>query len=139
MPGEGSQSAGDNHRLMSARAALSVANSVIGAVLGTAALVFIAKNMGPDVLGVLGFAMATIGIMSFFSDFGVGSVHILQIKSGEDLGKCVGAYATIRLVLLAIFSIITFALIEMWNHGYVSGSMPPSHQLIDSMFVFLVY
>jgi O-antigen/teichoic acid export membrane protein len=139
MPGEGSGSAGTNHRLMSPKAALSVANNVIGAVLGTAALVFIAKNMGPDVLGVLGLAIASVGILSFLSDFGVGSVHQLQIKSGEDLGKCVGAYAAIRLVLLAIFAIVTFVLIEIWKHGYMGGSTAPSHQLIDSMFVFLVY
>lgn len=139
MPGEGSGSAGPNHRLMSPRAALSVANNVIGAVLGTAALVFIAKNMGPDVLGILGFAMATIGILSFLSDFGVGSVHILQIKSGEDIGKCVGAYASIRLVLLVIFSVVTFALVELWENGYMGGNMPPTHALVDSMFVFLVY
>lgn len=111
MPEEGTEKAEQNHRLMGPRAALSVANSVIGAILGTAALVFIAKNMGPDALGVLGYAMATIGILSFFSDFGVGSVHILHIKSGEDVGKCVGAYAAIRLVLLGIFAVITIALI----------------------------
>jgi O-antigen/teichoic acid export membrane protein len=139
MPGEGSGSAGTNHRLMSPRAALSVANNVIGAVLGTAALVFIAKNMGPEVLGVLGFAMAAIGIMSFLSDFGVGSVHILHIKSGEDPGKCVGAYATIRLVLLALFSVLAFTLIELWENGYMGGDMVPSRALVDSMFVFLVY
>jgi O-antigen/teichoic acid export membrane protein len=139
MPGEGSGPAGNNHKLMSPRAALSVANSVIGAVLGTAALVFIAKNMGPDVLGILGFAMATVGIMSFFSDFGVGSVHVLHIKSGENLGKCVGAYAAIRLVLLAIFSIVTFVLIELWKNEYMGGATPPSNALVDSMYVFLVY
>ena len=139
MPGEGSGSAGTDHKLMSPRAALSVANNVIGAVLGTAALVFIAKNMGPEVLGVLGFAIASVGILSFLSDFGVGSVHVLQIKSGEDLGKCIGAYAAIRLVLLAIFSVVTFALIELWKWGYMGGDIPPSNALVDSMFVFLVY
>src|SRR5512137_2363860 len=105
MPDEGPRSNSGNHRLMSPKAVVSVLNSVLGAVLGTAALVFIAQNMGPDVLGIMGFAMASVGILSFLSDFGVGSVHANHIRSGEDLGKCVGAYATIRIVLLAIFSI----------------------------------
>jgi O-antigen/teichoic acid export membrane protein len=139
MPDEGTGEAGQNHRLMSPRAALSVANSVIGAVLGTAALVFIAKNMGPDVLGILGYAMATIGILSFFSDFGMGSVHVLHIKSGEDVGKCVGAYAAIRLVLLAIFAGITILLIEVWRNGWMGGNMPITDSMADSMYVFLVY
>ena len=139
MPEEGTEKAEQNHRLMGPRAALSVANSVIGAILGTAALVFIAKNMGPDALGVLGYAMATIGILSFFSDFGVGSVHILHIKSGEDVGKCVGAYAAIRLVLLGIFAVITIALIEVWRNGWMGGNMPITHSMADAMYVFLVY
>ena len=139
MPDRGPGEAGQNNRLMSPKAALSVANSVTGAVLGTAALVFIAKNMGPDVLGTLGFAMATIGILSFLSDFGMGSVHVLHIKSGEDVGKCVGAYALIRLVLLAIFATVTFALIELWKHNMLGGSMAQTGALVDSMFVFLVY
>jgi len=124
---------------MNPRAALSVANSVVGAVLGTAALVFIAQNMGPDVLGVLGFAMATIGILSFLSDFGAGSVHVLQIKSGEDLGKCVGAYAIIRVVLLLMFAGVTLTIIELWKAGAIGGSMVPSEAAVDSMYVFLTY
>jgi len=136
MPEKG---AGQNHRLMSPKAALSVANNVLGAILGTAALVFIAKNMGPDVLGILGYAMATIGILSFLSDFGMGSVHVLHVKSGEDVGKCVGAYAAIRLVLLAIFALVTFVLIEVWKGGHLGGNMPITDSMVDSMFVFLVY
>jgi len=139
MPGEGSGPEENSHKLMSPRAALSVANSVIGAVLGTAALVFIAKRMDPEVLGVLGFAIATVGLISFLSDFGVGSVHVLHIKSGENLGKCVGAYAAIRLVLLAIFAVVAFILIVLWKNDYMGGSMTPSNALVDSMFVFLVY
>lgn len=139
MPDEGTGKEGQNHRLMGPRAALSVANGVIGAILGTAALIFIAKNMGPDVLGTLGYAMAAIGILSFFSDFGMGSVHVLQIKSGEDVGKCVGAYAAIRLVLLAIFAGITLVMIEVWRNGWMGGNMPISDAMADSMYVFLVY
>ena len=139
MPEEGTENPAQNHRLMSHRAALSVANSVIGAVLGTTALVFIAKNMGPDVLGFLGYAMATIGILSFFSDFGMGSVHVLHIKSGEDVGKCVGAYAAIRLVLLGIFAAITLVIVEVWKSGWIGGNTPTTPSMADSMYVFLIY
>lgn len=130
-------------RLMSPKAALSVANSVLGGVLGTMALVYIAQNLGPSVLGVLGYAMVTIGIMSFLSDFGVGSVHAMHIRTCKDVPKCIGAYASIRLVLVAIFAVVTFVLIELWKDGLVGGSMPSNRfmvdALIDSMYVFLVY
>ena len=139
MPDEGKGDAGNNHRLMSPKAALSVANGVLSAVLSTAALVFIAQNMGPTALGVLGYAMAMIGIISFLSDFGVGSVHANFIKCGDDLGKCVGAYALIKIVLLAIFSIFTYVMIEIWKGFEMGGAITHSDAMIDSLHAFLMY
>jgi len=139
MPDEGEQRAPAEQRLMSPKAALSVANSVIGAILSTAALVFIAQNMGPTALGILGYAMAMIGFLSFLSDFGVGSVHSNFIRSGEDLGKCVGAYAAIKLVLLAIFSVVTYAMINLWSREDLGGAMPSTDPVIDSLNAFLMY
>jgi O-antigen/teichoic acid export membrane protein len=139
MPDEGKREAPGNHRLMSPKAALSVANGVIGAILSTAALVFIAQNMGPTALGTLGYAMATIGILSFLSDFGVGSVHSNFIRKGEDLGKCVGAYALIKLVLLAIFSLVTYSMINLWSDNQLGGMMPRADPIVDSLNAFLIY
>lgn len=143
MPEEASGGAEGTGRLMSPKAALSVANGVFGALLSTTALIFIAKNMGASVLGILGFGIATIGILSFLSDFGVGSVHVRQMNLGEDRAKCVGAYAVIKLILLGIFAAITLILIEAWKDGSAGGLMPTDasmiHTLTDTMYVFLVY
>ncbi len=139
MPDEGEPEAPTNHRLMSPKAALSVVNGVFGAILSTAAFVFIAQNMGPSVLGILGYAMATVGLLSFLSDFGVGSVHANFIRKGEDLGKCVGAYAAIKLVLLAIFSIVAYAMINLWSHNNLGGAMPGTDPIVDSLNAFLIY
>ncbi|HIJ17641.1 MAG TPA: oligosaccharide flippase family protein, partial [Thermoplasmata archaeon] len=143
MPDEGASGASGASRLMSPKATLSVANNVLGAILGTTALVFIAQNMGPATLGILGYAMAFIGILSFLSDFGMGSVHRTHIKHSVDVGKCVGAYAAIRLVLLGIFSVITLVLIQLWKDGIMGAEMPEDQvvlsQLVDSMYIFLVY
>ena len=139
MPGEGPRRGASSARLMSPRAALSILNSVVGAVLGTTALVFIAKNMGPNVMGILGYSMASIGILSFLSDFGAGSVHRMLIKSGEDVGKCVGAYATIRLVLLGVFAGITLLLIQLWKAGMLAGASGGEEVVVESLQVFLIY
>ncbi len=126
-------------RLMSPKAGVAIANNVISAVLGTTALVFIAKNMGPHVMGVLGFSMAAIGMLSFLSDFGVGSIHRNNIKSGGDVGKCVGAYAVIKLSLLAVFSAITLVTVELWRRGYMGGSIYTDPMVTQSLQIFLVY
>ncbi len=143
MPDQGASEASGAARLMSPKAALSVASNVLGALLGTTALVFIAQNMGPSALGILGYAMASIGILSFLSDFGMGSVHRTHIKHSVDVPKCIGAYASIRLVLLGIFSVVTLVLIELWKTGTVGAEMPGNQlvlgQLVDSMYIFLAY
>lgn len=143
MPERGDGAGEGTKRLMSPRAALAVANNVIGALLGTTALIFIAKNMGASVLGVLGFGLATIGILSFLSDFGVGSVHVRQMNLGGDKAKSIGAYAVIKLVLLSVFAAITLVMIEMWKDGSAGGLMPTEASMIptltDTMYVFLVY
>ncbi len=143
MPEEAAGEADRPKRLMNPKAALSVTNNVLGALLGTTALIFIAKNMGADVLGILGFGVATIGLLSFFSDFGVGSVHVRQMNSCSDQSRCIGAYAIIRLALLGIFSAVTLVLIESWKDGTAGGMMPTDpaliHTVTDTMYVFLVY
>ena len=143
MPERGDSLGDGPKRLMSPKAALSVANNVIGALLGTTALIFIAKNMGASVLGILGFGLATIGILSFLSDFGVGSVHVRQMNLGGDKAKCIGAYALIKLILLCVFAAITLIMIEMWKDGSAGGLMPTAESTIptltDTMYVFLVY
>ena len=139
MPAEGAPGAAGSSRLMSPKATISVLNSVLGAVLGTAALIFIAQNMGPTVLGMLAFALSIIGVLSFMADFGIGSVHSSFIKKGEDIGKCIGAYAAIKAVLLVIFSVVTVILIELWWRDVLGGSMAETHALRDTMYVFLVY
>jgi len=139
MPEKGVEGTGTEQRLMSPKAAVSIMNGVFGAVLSTMALVFIAKRMGPDVMGVLGFSVCGIGLLSFLSDFGVGSVHARQINQGEDLGKCVGAYALIKIVSLMIFAGFTLLMIELWMHGYVDGSMERTSAMFNSLLVFLLY
>ena len=140
MPEGGGPAGVTSNRLMSPRAILSVGNNVIGAILSTTALVFIAKNMGASVMGILGYSLAYVGILSFLSDFGAGSVHKMQIKSGEDLGKCVGAYAAIRLVLLALFFVVAFVMIELWQRSQLGGgTLHEGDQMIQSLHVFLIY
>ena len=139
MPEKGVEGTGAEQRLMSPKAAVSIMNGVFGAILSTMALVFIAKQMGPNVLGILGFSISGIGLLSFLSDFGVGSVHAAQINRGEDLGKCVGAYALIKLAFLLIFAAITLVIIELWYHGFIDGAMPRTPAMFDSLVIFLVY
>ena len=139
MPAESTQAPSGGRRLMSPKAAISAVNAVIGAILGTAALVFIAQNMGPGPLGVLAYAMAFVGMLSFLSDFGVGSVHARQINMCSDPAKCLGAYAVIKITLLAIFSVVTFVLIELWDHGWFAGAISTDPAAEDSLKIFLFY
>lgn len=139
MPEKGVEGTGPTQRLMSPKAAISIMNGVFGAILSTMALVFIAKRMGPDVMGVLGFSISGIGLLSFLSDFGVGSVHASQMNRGGDVGKCVGAYAVIKMGFLLVFAGITLVLIELWARGFIDGSMARTPATHGSLLIFLTY
>ena len=48
--------------------------------------------MGPEALGIIGFAGGFIGAFSLLTDPGLNVTHIKRIGEGKDLAKCNGAY-----------------------------------------------
>jgi O-antigen/teichoic acid export membrane protein len=73
--------------------------------LGYIALFFIAHYMGPTAIGMLGFAVAFVGMFSSIADLGFGAAHVKRISEGKDLGKCNGTYLAVTTFLTAIMTI----------------------------------
>lgn len=125
--------------LMDRRSSIATLDSVLGAILGTAALIFMARNLGAAVLGELAFSLSLLGMLSFLADFGIGSVHRRTIREGTPLGRCIGAYAIIKAGLLGILVLVGLGVIEAWRVGWVGGAMPQTETLQLAMHLFLVY
>jgi len=108
--------------------------------LGWIGLVILAKFWGdfaPDALGVIGFAMAFIGLFSVIGDLGFNQAHIKRISEGKDLGTCIGTFAAIKIVLTVAMTIAVltaiYIQINVLNRGFTDATT------LSVIFVFLLY
>lgn len=75
---------------------------------------FVAHYMGPEVLGIVGFASSFVGFFSLFIDPGLNTTHIKMVNSLGDKGKCNGTYIFLKFFLI----FLTIALIIISTKYY---------------------
>jgi len=66
--------------------------------------------MGPTPMGIIASTLAFINIFKIVGGMGFGNAHIKRISEGNDLGKCIGTFFTIKIftTLLMVICILTF-------------------------------
>lgn len=126
---------------MIARKSLLIAISqFITRLLGWIGLVILAKLWGgfaPEALGVIGFAMAFIGVFSVIADLGFGQAHIKRISEGKDLGACIGTFAAIKISLIAVMVLTIFLALYVLEHVFHQGITDAT--TFSVVMVFLLY
>jgi O-antigen/teichoic acid export membrane protein len=123
--------------LIARKSFLIFLNLIIGSVLGYVALFFILKYMGADDYGIIGFGMAYVGMFAFITDFGFNTTHIKRVSEGQDLGKCVGTFLVIKIVLIVIMSAIVLGTIMIWKYGLGRGFESQDHENV--IYLFILY
>lgn len=81
---------------------------VFNGVLGYLILFAVARSWGsfaPTALGIVSFGTAFVGMFSIISDLGFGNAHIKRVSEGQDLGRCLGTFAAIKLMLTGLWSL----------------------------------
>ncbi len=82
---------------------------------------FVARFMGPEVIGIIGFALGIVGLF-LQSDFGFGMAHNKRVSEGKDIGECLGTYIAIKSILISTAVAVLLLLIFFWErilgHGY---------------------
>jgi len=99
----------------------------------------IARNLGVEVLGIIGFAISLFGIISFLSDFGIGSVHGRILAESSNPAKAIGAYAIIRLGSLGLMILVGAGIFTLWTGEIISGSMAVTRENSSALLIFLSY
>lgn len=74
-------------------------------VLGLFSLVFVARYLGSEALGIVGFAISFVGLFTIVADLGFVMGHKKKISEGEDLGTCVGTYSLIKICLITLMTV----------------------------------
>lgn len=90
--------------------------AILIALVNLVVVYFIAHYMGPEPLGLLGFATAYITMFSIVSNLGFDPAHVKRVSEGKDLGKCIGTYFTFKIiiVLLIIILVLSSLLIQKY-------------------------
>lgn len=104
--------------MIARKSMLIILTQGVNAVMGLIGLFILAKfwgNFAPTALGIVGFAMSFIGMFNFISDLGFGGAHIKRVSEGKDLGKCIGTYITVKLVLVTVMVAVVLGGIFIWK------------------------
>ncbi|MGA2121553.1 MAG: polysaccharide biosynthesis C-terminal domain-containing protein [Methanoregula sp.] len=75
-------------------------------LIGFLATMFYAHWVGPGVLGIYFVFLSGLAILSFFSDFGIGSAATQRISSGIDQNELFTVSLTIRMILYGIVCLV---------------------------------
>ena len=104
----------------------------LNAVLGWLAIMFVARRMGAAALGELGYALSIVGTFTVFALLGTGMAHIKRVSEGRDLGRCIGTFMVMRLVLTAVMALVFGVALWIWTGPLdkqiydISGGMLPT-------------
>lgn len=114
---------------------LSLVMSILMQLVGYVSLYFISRYMGPEPLGIITAALAFSSIFLGFSDLGYGIAHIKKISEGKDLGKCIGVYATVRVVLVTLVGFLTTIVVYILDHS--DSKLPVPAEYVAVMYIMI--
>ncbi len=97
------------------KSALVFLNTMLGTFLGYVTFLLVARNMGKEVLGIVGFALSFVGVFSVIGDLSLSSAHTKRISESRDLGKCIGTYLWAKIILIIFMIIATELGILIWG------------------------
>lgn len=108
--------------------------------MGWIGLLVLAKLWGgfaPEATGVIGFAMAFLSIFNIIANLGFNEAHVKKVSEGQDLGRCIGTFVTIKIFLNIIMVISVFLFIYLWNNFFDGGFVDATTQTV--VYVFVLY
>ena len=85
--------------------ALSSGLNIGKQIIVLAGSVVVARVVGPQVLGIVAYAVAFVGLFASLSDLGFGSAHVKRVSEGWDVGQCMGMMWLAKAVALATMTV----------------------------------
>lgn len=92
--------------------------------IGFLSTLLIARALGPDALGALGFGFGFIGVLSAVVLPGFSQAHTKRVAEGRDLGRCIGTMGAIQ-IALQVLVILLFLVARSWWSGLVPSGVAP--------------
>jgi O-antigen/teichoic acid export membrane protein len=126
--------------MIARKSLLVVISQFLTRTLGYVGLVVLVKLWGafaPDAMGIIGFAMAFIGVFYIVSDLGFGQAHVKKISEGQDLGTCISTFFTIKAILTTLMATLVLLAIFVLDAVLHQGFSDATKQSV--VYIFLIY
>jgi O-antigen/teichoic acid export membrane protein len=91
-----------------------VVSTWVGSSIGFVSTLLIARRLGPDALGALGFGVGLAGVLSAVVLPGFAQAHTKRVAEGWDLGRCLGTMGAAHLALQAVMVALFVAAWRWW-------------------------
>lgn len=110
--------------------------NLLGSFLSLLSVFFISRYMGANAFGLLSVCQAFVSLFNFIGSLGFGDAHIKRISEGKDLGKCIGTFLTVKIVLNVLMVFIT--LVVLFGTYFISGKYPFENKYLPFFIIILV-
>jgi O-antigen/teichoic acid export membrane protein len=126
--------------MIARKSLLMIVSLMITNLFGFISWYFITNNISQEYVGSIGFAISFLGLIGFFTDFGFSTAHIKKVSEGKDIGKCIGTYAMVKLILLTLLVLTVFVSIEFYRNIFPKRDFANSYDenVIKIMLVWMV-
>jgi len=114
-----------------------IASSFITAIFNTIVLLYIARNMGVEILGAFGFVISFVGLASFVGDLGYAHSFHLVLEKGYPFSRCFTAYRNARIRLTMLMIVVASVLVILYQFFLAPADY--SHVHASHMVVFIGY
>jgi len=100
-----------------------IASTWASRALGFLSTLLVARGLGPEALGVLGFGLGLAGVLASVALPGFAYAHSKRVAEGRDLGRCVGTMVALQVALPGgILALVLLA--SPWWPAVVPAGVP---------------
>ncbi|MCK4757588.1 MAG: polysaccharide biosynthesis C-terminal domain-containing protein [Thermoplasmata archaeon] len=99
-----------------------IVSSFLIAIFNTVALLQIARNLGTEMLGALGFVLSFVGLFYFIGDMGNAFAFQTAVDRGFPLSRCYRHFMRTKLKLTLLLVVVSSLLLILFNSYLDDGS-----------------
>ncbi len=126
--------------MLARKSFLLLATHLANSLLGFASTFIVARLMGPEVLGAVGYLLGLVGLVALFSDLGFSLTHVKRASEEDDLAENIGAFFILKGGLTTIVMIVLYlAPVVAGRMGYRPLSAAEhylAYYLLASIYLF---
>ncbi|MEA3557877.1 MAG: oligosaccharide flippase family protein, partial [Candidatus Thermoplasmatota archaeon] len=112
-------------------------NFAIMGLIGLISWKVVSTNSPKESIGIVQFAIGFVGLFSFIMNVGIGSSHVKRISEGKDLGRCIGTFLTLKIILTVVFVVVVVTSIFIWKNVVGKGFETLDHEPV--IYLMLLY